>query len=90
MCTSSRIPTVRLPLIPDHMFAGIVAKKRQGVAHIEIGDRVTVSIDGTWGRCDFCLLGETNRCIHLIRHGFERNGGMREYINVQLINRTMR
>jgi propanol-preferring alcohol dehydrogenase len=33
------------------------------------------------GRCDFCLRGETNRCSRLVRIGFERSGGMAEYVN---------
>jgi 2-desacetyl-2-hydroxyethyl bacteriochlorophyllide A dehydrogenase len=84
--SEGKIPTVKLPLIPGHEFAGVVAKKGLGVDHIEVGDRVTVNIDVTCGRCDFCLVGETNRCIHLIRIGFERNGGMGEYVNVPAAN----
>jgi len=81
-----RIPTVKLPLIPGHEFAGIVTKKGSEVTDIEIGDRVTVCMDVTCGRCDFCLHGETNRCIDLIRIGFERNGGMGEFANVPAEN----
>lgn len=84
--SEGKIPTVKLPLIPGHEFAGVVARKGLGVDDIEVGDRVTVNIDVTCGRCDFCLVGETNRCIHLIRIGFERSGGMGEYVNVPAAN----
>jgi len=84
--SEGKIPTVKLPLVPGHEFAGVVAKRGLGVDYIDIGDRVTVNIDVTCGRCEFCLVGETNRCIHLIRIGFERNGGMEEYVNVPAAN----
>ena len=76
--SEGKIPTVKLPLVPGHEFAGVVVKKGSGVVDFEIGDRVTINIDVTCGRCDFCLIGETNRCINLKRIGFERNGGMGE------------
>ncbi|MFB0506491.1 MAG: alcohol dehydrogenase catalytic domain-containing protein [Thermodesulfobacteriota bacterium] len=84
--SEGKIPTVKLPLVPGHEFAGVVAKKGANVDHVDVGDRVTVNIDVTCGRCEFCLVGETNRCVHLIRIGFERNGGMEEYVNVPAAN----
>ncbi len=84
--SEGKIPTVKLPLVPGHEFAGVVVKKGSGVVDFEIGDRVTINIDVTCGRCDFCLIGETNRCINLKRIGFERNGGMGEYVNVPATN----
>jgi len=80
------IPTVRLPLIPGHEFAGVIVEKGTGVGDIQIGDRVTVCVDVTCGRCDFCLRGETTRCIRLVRIGFERSGGMGEYVTVPAAN----
>jgi propanol-preferring alcohol dehydrogenase len=84
--SEGRIPTVKLPLIPGHEFSGIVAQMGSGVRDFKIGDRVTVNIDVTCGRCDHCLAGETNLCSDLIRIGFERNGGMSEYVNVPARN----
>lgn len=84
--SEGKIPTVKLPLVPGHEFAGVVAKRGANVDHVDVGDRVTVNIDVTCGRCEFCLVGETNRCVHLIRIGFERNGGMEEYVNVPAAN----
>jgi propanol-preferring alcohol dehydrogenase len=76
------IPTVKLPLIPGHEFAGRVVATGQGVTDIAVGDRVAVSVDIACGRCDFCLRAETTRCANLRRMGFERPGGMGERVNV--------
>ncbi len=81
-----KIPTVKLPLIPGHETAGVVSRKGPNVKGVEIGDRVAVFVDVTCGVCSFCLGGETNRCTGLSRIGFERNGGMAEYVNVPAAN----
>jgi 2-desacetyl-2-hydroxyethyl bacteriochlorophyllide A dehydrogenase len=84
--SEGKIPTVKLPLIPGHEFSGIVAKTGSGVRDFKSGDRVAVNIDVSCGRCNHCLMGETNLCTDLIRIGFERNGGMSEYVNVPARN----
>lgn len=84
--SEGKIPTVKLPLVPGHEFAGVVTKRGPNIDHVDVGERVTVNIDVTCGRCEFCLVGETNRCVRLIRIGFERNGGMAEYVNVPAAN----
>jgi len=81
-----RVPSVTLPLVPGHEFAGVVARLGSGVGDWQVGERVTVCVDVNCGRCDFCLRGETNRCPSLKRIGFERNGGMAEMVNVPAAN----
>jgi 2-desacetyl-2-hydroxyethyl bacteriochlorophyllide A dehydrogenase len=84
--SEGKVPTVTLPLVPGHEFAGIVARLGPGVTEWQIGERVTVCVDVNCGSCDFCLRGETNRCPALKRIGFERNGGMSEAVNVPAAN----
>jgi propanol-preferring alcohol dehydrogenase len=84
--SEGKIPTVTLPLVPGHEFAGVVAEIGPGVAGWRKGDRVVVCVDVNCGRCDFCLRGETNRCAALKRIGFERHGGMSEAVNVPAAN----
>ena len=84
--SEGKIPTVKLPLIPGHEFSGVVVKTGSGVKDFSPGDRVIVCVDASCGRCSFCLRGETNRCSHLVRIGFERSGGMAEYVNVPAAN----
>jgi 2-desacetyl-2-hydroxyethyl bacteriochlorophyllide A dehydrogenase len=84
--SEGRIPTVTLPLIPGHEFAGVVARLGEGVTDWKVGERVTVCVDVNCGHCEFCLRGESNRCSKLERIGFERNGGMAEMVNVPADN----
>lgn len=84
--SEGKIPTVKPPLIPGHETAGVIAKKGGKVDTFDIGDRVAVLVDVSCRECSFCLRGETNRCQNLIRIGFERNGGMAEYVNVPARN----
>src|ERR1700748_975631 len=79
--SEGKIPTVTLPLIPGHEFAGVIEHIGEGVSDWKVGDRVTVCVDVNCGRCEFCRRGESNRCIALKRIGFERNGGMAELVN---------
>ena len=81
-----RVPTVRPPLVPGHEFAGVIVERGPGVTGCEVGDRVTVCVDVSCARCDFCLRGETNRCPQMQRIGFERNGGMADRVNVPAAN----
>lgn len=84
--SEGKIPTVTLPLIPGHEFAGVVARIGEGVTDWKVGDRVTVCVDISCGHCEFCLRGESNRCTRLQRIGFERHGGMAELVNVPADN----
>lgn len=81
-----RVPTVRLPLTPGHEFAGVVTRLGPNAEGIGVGTRVTVYVDVSCSRCEFCLRGENNRCTALQRIGFERNGGMGEFVNVPASN----
>ena len=84
--SEGKVPTVTLPLVPGHEFAGVVARLGEGVTDWKVGERVTVCVDVNCHHCDFCLRGETNRCANLKRIGFERNGGMAEMVNVPAAN----
>ncbi len=84
--SEGRVPTVKLPLVLGHETAGVVARLGPGVSEVAVGDRVTVFVDVSCRHCEFCLRGETNRCTGLSRIGFERNGGMAEFVNVPAVN----
>lgn len=81
-----RVPTVTLPLIPGHEFSGVVIAKGSKVNQVQIGWRVTVFVDVVCGDCRYCALGETSRCMSMKRIGFERSGGMAEYVNIPAKN----
>lgn len=84
--SEGKVPTVKLPLVPGHETAGVIVRCGPGVTEVKVGDRITVFVDANCGRCDFCLRGETNRCTAVRRIGFERNGGMAEFVNVPAAN----
>ncbi|HSR11276.1 MAG TPA: alcohol dehydrogenase catalytic domain-containing protein, partial [Thermodesulfobacteriota bacterium] len=50
--SEGKIPTVKLPLIPGHEFAGVVVKTGTGVRDFTAGDRVIVCVDASCGTCD--------------------------------------
>jgi 2-desacetyl-2-hydroxyethyl bacteriochlorophyllide A dehydrogenase len=75
-----RLPTVKVPYVPGHETAGEVWELGAEVDGFEIGDSVIVAIDILCNTCRFCTTGRGNLCTHLVRLGFERNGGHEEYM----------
>src|SRR3989339_1097009 len=54
---------MRLPVIPGHEFAGVVAEIGEGVKDVQIGDRVTGENTRTvCGVCRQCVSGNYNLC----------------------------
>ena len=83
---SGRQPLGELPRIIGHEIAGEIVALGNGVTHWRLGDRVTVAIDITCGRCRHCLTGETQRCVAMRRIGFEHDGGHADYVVVPAAN----
>lgn len=71
------IPTVKYPLIQGHEVAGTIA---DGAGIVPEGQRVAVYILQACGHCRWCAAGETNICPRSTRMGFERPGGLAEYV----------
>ena len=83
---SGRQPLGELPRVIGHELAGDVVAAGSGVTDWRHGDRVTVAIDVSCGRCRHCLSGETQRCRSMKRIGFERDGGHADYVAVPAAN----
>ena len=77
--SSGALDTVPLPLIPGHEIAGELV---EDVDDLSAGQRVACYIYLPCGRCRLCRLGEISLCVHLVRLGIERNGGLGEYLAV--------
>jgi len=78
--TGGAFSHVELPLIPGHEVAGEVVASSDGGP--EVGTRVSCYVYETCGECVWCRSGRTTICPNRVRIGFERPGGLAEYIAV--------
>src|SRR5512142_575051 len=70
----------KLPLIPGHEIAGIVAGFGENVREFQPGDRVGVPWLGyTDGTCRYCRRGQENLCESARFTGYTLDGGYAEY-----------
>lgn len=77
------LPQVKRPIVPGHEVIGIVDRLGAGVHTIEEGDRVGVAwLQGTCGRCEFCLSGRENLCAQATFTGYYVDGGYADYVVV--------
>jgi propanol-preferring alcohol dehydrogenase len=74
------LPHVKRPVIPGHQAVGIVSQVGTEVSEIAVGDRVGIAwLQGTCGRCEFCLSGRENLCDQARFTGYQVDGGYAEY-----------
>ncbi|PZE68699.1 alcohol dehydrogenase [Curtobacterium sp. MCPF17_018] len=66
--------SVRLPHVPGHEFAGVVAAIGAGVQRFTVGDRVTAPFVFACGTCAECLDGATQVCTAQQQPGFDLQG----------------
>jgi len=79
------LPAVKRPIIPGHEVVGVVARVGSGLrdGNIKEGDRVGVAwLQGTCGRCEFCLSRRENLCAQATFTGYCVDGGYAEYLVV--------
>ncbi|MER5494065.1 alcohol dehydrogenase catalytic domain-containing protein [Streptomyces sp. NPDC002490] len=74
---SGALPGVRLPLVQGHEVAGEIVGDGHGFAD---GQRAAAYIFQPCGQCPWCLRGETTLCPTAPRIGFERDGGLADYL----------
>jgi len=68
-----------LPTILGHEITATVAEVADG-ARVRIGDRVAIRPSITCGECDWCQRGQPQRCPTRVRLGYERPGGLADYL----------
>jgi alcohol dehydrogenase len=73
---------IRVPHVPGHEFAGVVAAKGRLVSRWNIGDRVTVPFVCACGICRQCRSGNEQVCDHQFQPGFTHWGSFAEYVAV--------
>jgi 2-desacetyl-2-hydroxyethyl bacteriochlorophyllide A dehydrogenase len=72
-------PFVTYPLIQGHEFAGVVESLGEGVANIQIGDKVTATPQEVCGQCPPCRRGQYNACEVLKVRGFQARGCAQDF-----------
>jgi D-arabinose 1-dehydrogenase-like Zn-dependent alcohol dehydrogenase len=80
---SGTIPGIELPHVPGHEVSGELAKD---TAELPAGTRVAAYVFTSCGACPSCRRGETTVCPQAERIGFERTGGLADYITVPASN----
>ena len=73
---------VRLPHVPGHEFAGVVAEVGSEVTGVQVGQRVTAPFVCGCGRCEFCLSGEAQVCPQQTQPGFTGPGSFAELVPI--------
>jgi alcohol dehydrogenase len=74
--------SIRLPHVPGHEFAGVVAEVGPEVRGIRAGDRVTAPFCCGCGACEPCRLGHTQICERDYQPGFTGWGSFAERVLV--------
>jgi alcohol dehydrogenase len=75
-------PDVKLPHVPGHEFAGVVAEVGSGVTKWKSGDRVTLPFVCGCGSCEQCLSGNHQVCDRQFQPGFTHWGAFAEYVAI--------
>jgi len=71
---------IKLPHVPGHELAGVIAAVGTGVEKWSAGDRVTVPFTCGCGRCDWCLSGNAQVCPAQEQPGFTHWGSFAQYV----------
>ncbi|MGC4806436.1 alcohol dehydrogenase catalytic domain-containing protein [Micromonospora sp. DT233] len=75
-------PDIRLPHVPGHEFAGVVAALGTGVTGWAVGDRVTAPFVCACGTCPACLAGDHQVCHRQRQPGFTHWGSFADLVVV--------
>jgi len=74
---------IKLPHVPGHELAGVVAEVGSEVRHWQKGDRVTLPFVGGCGRCSQCASGNHQVCDFQFQPGFTHWGAFAEYVAIE-------
>ena len=73
---------IRLPHVPGHEFAGVVAAVGSDVRRFCVGDRVTVPFIAACGHCRECHAGHQQVCEAQFQPGFTHWGSFAEFVAI--------
>jgi alcohol dehydrogenase len=80
---------VRLPHVPGHEFAGVVAQVGPDVVQARTGQRVTVPFVCACGVCPTCRAGAPQVCENQIQPGFTAWGSFAERVAIPRADRNL-
>ena len=70
----------KMPIITGHEVTATVVETPRGAAGPGPGTRVALNTVLTCGTCFWCSMGETQQCEQFTVVGFDRDGGLAEYL----------
>ena len=76
-------PDTKLPHVPGHEMAGVIAALGRDVKNWKIGDRVTVPFVAGCGHCLECHTGHQHICDNQFQLGFSAWGSFAEYVALE-------
>ena len=76
-------PDTKLPHVPGHEMAGVIAALGRDVKNWKIGDRVTVPFVAGCGHCLECHTGHQHICDNQFQPGFSAWGSFAEYVALE-------
>lgn len=75
-------PDIRLPHVPGHELAGVIAATGRNVKDFRAGQRVTVPFVCGCGACEQCAAGNQQICDHQFQPGFTHWGAFAEFVAI--------
>ncbi len=73
---------VKLPHVPGHELAGVIAEVGKNTQTRRVGDRVTVPFAVGCGHCPQCLSGNQQICDNYFQPGFTAWGSFAQYVAI--------
>ena len=73
---------IRLPHVPGHEFAGVIAEAGRGVKNWRRGERVTLPFVCGCGTCEQCASGNQQVCDRQFQPGFTNWGAFAQYVAI--------
>lgn len=75
-------PDIKLPHVPGHELAGVVAAVGRDVTRWKAGNRITVPFVSGCGSCPECYAGHQQVCHRQFQPGFTHWGSFAEYVSL--------